>query len=131
MLYFLRMRSLLSLLAAVAALMLFPGRAWAEDHGHCEEPTSVVTAPAEAPSVASPAAELSSHDACDQCPDHSCPSHGHCAAGAPPVIAEASLTQAATPAGSAAGPVTTAGFVVSFNPTPPTPPPNLRTRQTV
>lgn len=122
------MRSFLSLLVAVAALSLTPVRAWAEaGHSHCEEPAA---APATTPATASVApTELSAPAGpCGECPGSSCAAHRHCAAGTPPVVLEPSLVELAFEPDAGSGLVAAAGFVMSFDPTPPTPPPNLRTR---
>ncbi len=121
------MRMLWSLLMAVAALSLTPARVWAEDHSHCEEP-----APAESTAPAEISAALAEWSAptgpCGECPDANCTSHRQCAAGTVPVVAESPLTDAAVPSASATGLPRLAVFGLSFDPTPPTPPPNLRTR---
>jgi hypothetical protein len=112
---------------AFAALSLTPVRAWAEEHSHCEEPAPAVsTAPAEMSAVV---AEWSTPAGpCGECPDASCSSHRQCAAGTVPVVAESPLSDTAVPSASATGLPRLAVFGRSFDPTPPTPPPNLRTR---
>lgn len=123
------MRVLWSLLMAVAVLSLTPARAWAEEHGHCEEPAPAEsTAPAE---ISAAFAEWSAPTGpCGECPEANCTSHRRCAAGTVPVVAESPLTDAAMPSASAwaTGLLRLAVFGLSFDPTPPTPPPNLRTR---
>ncbi|HEX9166537.1 MAG TPA: hypothetical protein VF862_11565 [Gemmatimonadales bacterium] len=121
------MRALLSLLVAVVALSLTPAGLWAEEHGHCEEP--VVAQPAAPMTVFAAHGELSAPTGpCGDCTDASCTSHRQCAAGTVPVVAEAPLTEADLPPASSAGLRSPAGLGPSFDPTPPTPPPNLRPR---
>lgn len=121
------MRSYLSLLVAAAALSLTPARAWAEaGHSHCEESAA---SPASMPVAATIAPDALSAPTgpCGECPASSCESHRHCAAGMPPVVVEPSLVDLPSEPGAGMGLVTATGSAVSFDPTPPTPPPNLRT----
>jgi hypothetical protein len=95
-----------------------------QDHeGHC----ATVSQATALPEAAQPFVRLTvgvPHEPCDQCPDGSCRGQAHCAAGG--VVAVASATIAAPVALPSDGmqPSLSGRVPPSFDPTPPTPPPN-------
>lgn len=119
------MRALWSPLLALAALALSPVPGWASGgHGHCDEPVP-------APAVSGPAVEVAMTAApgpCGECPAADCARHLHCSVGSATVSLEGACAPSAPVPAESAGMPAPASPVASFDPAPPTPPPNLRTR---
>lgn len=117
-----------ALLATLVALLVLPATGWAEaEHGHCDEPSTAPAVSLDAPVPAGAVLEAAPAP-CGDCPGTSCPEQDHCSAGQAPCVAPSLAPGTVLPAGLQAIARRSVVPTLSFDTTPPTPPPDLAAR---